>query len=396
MLRRMALASTLILSCLLAACTTDEREAYVLSGTIEAEELPIVAEVGGMVRSIRVEEGDLLSRQQVLAELDDSLLKLQVEEAEALLEQATARLEEAKAGTREQTVQKAVAAVQQANANAQQADARRQQAAIQVSRAEGQLQQVLAQWEGAKRTLAYQQARLEETTKLYEQGGVSQRDYETQKEAVNQAQTQVEQLAAQVAAQRSQVTALKSEAEAAEAQWKAAQAQANSAAAELDLLVEGSTHYTIKSLIAAEKQARAKLESTKLQQSKATLYAPSDGILLRKNISEGEVVKAGMTLFTMMKKDELKLTVYIPEADLSRVRVGQSVEVAVDAYPERRFTGVVRIISDKAEFTPKNVQTKEERTKLVFAVTVQLTDGLDALKPGMPADVFFPAQEVSS
>ncbi|WP_241236235.1 HlyD family secretion protein [Brevibacillus marinus] len=393
---RMVLASTLILSCLLTSCAPDERGAYVLSGTIEAEELPIVAEVGGMVRSIQVEEGDLLRSRQVLAVLDDSLLKLQVEEAEALLEQAAARLEEAKAGTREQTVQKAVAAVRQATANVQQAEARRQQAGIQVSRAEEQLQQVLAQWEGAKRTLAYQQARLEETAKLYEQGGVSQRDYEAQQEVVSQAQTQVEQLAAQVAAQRSQVAALKSEAEAAEAQWKAAQAQAGSASAELDLLVEGSTSYTIKSLIAAEKQARAKLEAAKLQQSKATLYAPSDGILLRTNVSEGEVVKAGTTLFTMMKKDELKLTVYIPEADLNRVQVGQSVEVAVDAYPGRRFAGVVRTISDKAEFTPKNVQTKEERTKLVFAVTIQLTDGLDALKPGMPADVFFPAQEVTS
>ncbi|MBO8165051.1 MAG: HlyD family efflux transporter periplasmic adaptor subunit [Brevibacillus sp.] len=381
---------------LLTACSLNDENEVILSGTIEAEELPIVAEVGGMIQSIAADEGAVLKKQQTIAQIDDRVYALQVEEAEAVLAQATARLEEAKAGTRDQTLAQAAASVQQAEANVRQAEARLQQAKSNVTRAHEQLQQIQAQLDGAKRTLAYHQSRLAEATRLYEQGAASKRDYETQQEAVNQAQTQVDQLTAQVSAYRTQAAAAESEAEAAQAQLNAAQAQADQASAQLDLLREGSTSYTIKALLAAEKQARAKLEAAKLQLEKTTLTAPVDGTLLRRNVAAGEVVKAGATLFTMMQKDSLKLQVYIPQADLDLVKEGQTVTVRVDAYPDQRFTGTITAISDKAEFTPKNVQTREERTKLVFAVTIQLRDGFDKLRPGMPADVYLTEQEVTS
>ncbi|UFJ39839.1 HlyD family efflux transporter periplasmic adaptor subunit [Brevibacillus humidisoli] len=387
-MRNRALLTTLSLSMfLLTSCSLYGQEDTTLSGTIEADELPIVAEVGGMVRSIAVDEGASLQQGEEIATIDDRTFRLQVEEAEALLAQATAKLEEAKAGTRNQTLQQAAASVQQSQATVQQAEARLRQAKAQVTRAQEQLQQVQAQLEGAKRTLAYHQSRLQETTQLFEQGAATNRDVETQQEAVNQAQTQVDQLTAQVSASRSQAISAENEVEAATAQLAAAQSQEDHASAQLDLLREGSTGYTIKALLAAEKQARAKLEAAKLQLQKTTLIAPADGILLRSNITEGEVVKAGATLFTMMKKEKLELTVYIPEADLGMVSVGQQVSVQVDAYPGEQFTGMISAIADKAEFTPKNVQTKEERTKLVFAVTIQLQNGFDKLKPGMPADV---------
>lgn len=381
---------SLIFSCLLLfvlpACSFQNDEALI-SGTIEADELPIVAEVGGAVLKVEAEEGAELKKEQTIAQIDPKSYQIAVNEAEAALAQATAKLEEAKAGSRNQNILKGVAAVRQADANIQLAEARVKQAQANAMRARDTLAQTESQLAGAKRTLAYEQTRLQEATDLYQKGAMAKRDYDAQKEAVNKAQTQVEQLTAQVAANRAQYESAIEDVEAAKAQTGTARAQLDSASAELDLLQEGNTDYNIRALLAAEKQAKAKLDMARLQLQKATIAAPEDGILLRKNITEGEVAKTGATLFTMMKQDKLKLKVYIPEADLGTIRVGQSVGVQVDAYPDETFTGVVSAISDKAEFTPKNVQTKDERTKLVFAVTIEIKSGLDKLKPGMPADV---------
>jgi len=86
------------------------------------------------------------------------------------------------------------------------------------------------------------------------------------------------------------------------------------------------------------------------------------------------------------KLDEVNLTIYVPEDKLNRVYLGQAVEVQVDSFPSRVFTGTVSYISQQAEFTPRNIQTQEERVNMVFAVKVRLPNPEYLLKPGMPAD----------
>jgi multidrug resistance efflux pump len=89
---------------------------------------------------------------------------------------------------------------------------------------------------------------------------------------------------------------------------------------------------------------------------------------------------------TLADLEQLTLTIYIPEDQLGWVQIGQPVSVTVDAYPDRVFVGTVTHIASEAEFTPKNVQTREERVSMVFAVKVALSNKDHALKPGMPAD----------
>jgi len=361
-----------------------------LSGTIEADEWPIVAEVGGLVTNVAAEEGSHVTKDQVLAQIDPRMYENQAAEAKAALDQATAKLEEAKAGSRHASIQKGVAALQQADANLQVAKARKKQADAGISRAQEQLEQTRAQWRGAEQTLSFQQNRLQEASALYEKGAISKKDLETQQEAVSQARTQVSQLEAQAASAEAQYESAKGEASAAVAQTETAEAQKAGAAADLDLLQEGSTDFSIRALVAAQQQAQAKLDQAELQLEKTEITAPADGILLRSSIEQGEVAKVGANLFTMMKADKLKLKVYIPEAQLNRVNKGQQVGIQVDAYPGETFTGTISHIAEKAEFTPKNVQTPDERTKLVFAVTITITEGLDKIKAGMPADVILP------
>jgi hypothetical protein len=90
---------------------------------------------------------------------------------------------------------------------------------------------------------------------------------------------------------------------------------------------------------------------------------------------------------TIGSLDPVRLTVYISEADIGRVRLGQAAEVTVDSFPGRVFQGTVTFIAQKAEFTPRNVQTRDERATTVFAVRIELPNADYALKPGMPADV---------
>lgn len=377
----------------LSGCNWTSENHPSLSGTIEAIEVPIVAEVGGLVTNVTAEEGSAVKKGQVLAQIDKRSYQITVAEAQAALDQATARLEEAKAGSRDTTIQRSIANVQQANANIQLALARKNQAEAGKARAAEQMTQAESQWQGAQQTLLYQQKRLEEATALFEKGAISAKDLDTQKEAVNQAKTQADQWAAQVAQVQAQYRSAQEDIAAAAAQIGTAQAAQAGAQAELDQVKEGSTDYAIRALLASQQQAKAKLDQAILQLEKSKITATDDGTLLRSSIEQGEVAKAGATLFTMMKPDQLELVVYIPEAQLNRVKKGQEVGIKVDAYPEETFTGTISRISEKAEFTPKNVQTPDERTKLVFAVTIHITDGLDKIKPGMPADVLLADEE---
>ena len=110
-------------------------------------------------------------------------------------------------------------------------------------------------------------------------------------------------------------------------------------------------------------------------------------MVLTRSVELGEQVAPGSPLFSLVDLDRLYLKVYVPEPLIGQVALGQRAEVRVDAYPDRAFAATVTKVATPAEFTPKNVETKEERVKLVFAVELSLTENPGGvLKPGMPAD----------
>lgn len=214
-----------------------------------------------------------------------------------------------------------------------------------------------------------------------------------QREAVKQAQTAVHHWEGQVKQHGAQLRMTDQEQQGMAAQIKSAQAQVKTAEAQLDLLKEGATVHTIKQLIAQKNMAEARLEQARIALTKAIITSPVDGIVIRKNVTRGEVVKPSYQLFTLFEEGKLELKVYVPEAQLQQAAVGEEVKIAVDAYPEQVFKGRIKHIAEEAEFTPKNVQTPDERTKLVFEVTIEAVEGWGKLKPGMPADVMFKGSE---
>ena len=117
------------------------------------------------------------------------------------------------------------------------------------------------------------------------------------------------------------------------------------------------------------------------------IVSPSAGTVTLRGVEPGELVTPGMTVIRLTYLDRVKLTIYVNETALGRLNLGQPAKVSIDAFgPGRQFDGNVTYISPVAEFTPKNVQTKEERTKLVFGVKIEIGNSDHALKPGLPAD----------
>lgn len=145
----------------------------------------------------------------------------------------------------------------------------------------------------------------------------------------------------------------------------------------------------LKQAESAVRQAEANLSLLDVQIAKLTIYAPMDGVVLTRSAEVGQMALPGATLIEIGRLNQLELTVYLPEEKFGLIVPGQAVQASVDAYPNRVFEGTVLRMSNEAEFTPTNVQTKEDRTRLVYAVVIKLDNPDLALKPGMIADVEF-------
>ncbi len=138
----------------------------------------------------------------------------------------------------------------------------------------------------------------------------------------------------------------------------------------------------------AASAAQAQHELALARLNDCTVLAPVPGVISTLVFRPGETVNPGQTVATITDLDQTWLTVYLPERLLGQVRLGDSVLVKVDAYPDRDFSGSITFISEQAEFTPKDIQTREERVNSVYRLKVTLPNADRVFKPGMPADAW--------
>ncbi|MTI80419.1 MAG: HlyD family efflux transporter periplasmic adaptor subunit [Firmicutes bacterium] len=180
----------------------------------------------------------------------------------------------------------------------------------------------------------------------------------------------------------------KSKLEQAETLLKTSEGQLSAVEAKLDLLKAGSRENAIEA-------ARIELESRKaiLKASQAILedtkvISPINGTVASKNREQGEFVPAGASIATVVNLNDMWITVFIPTDELPSVKLGQKVTFTVSG-SNKVYQGVIKEIASEGEFTPKTIQTKEERTNIVFEVKIAIDNNNGTLKPGMPADVIF-------
>ncbi|MBC7260541.1 MAG: efflux RND transporter periplasmic adaptor subunit, partial [Chloroflexi bacterium] len=182
----------------------------------------------------------------------------------------------------------------------------------------------------------------------------------------------------------------------AQAAVKEAQAAVELAQAQLDAYEAGATEEQLAAARARVEQAQAALDALLTQRSEIVIRAPSSGVVLSRAVHIGEVVAPGGKILGLADLAQVKLTVYVTENRLGEVALNQKVTVRVDAYPGRTFEGRVVRIADQAQFTPRNVATKEERVNTVYAVEISLPNEEGLLKPGMAADAMFGERGVMS
>jgi multidrug resistance efflux pump len=377
------------------------------SGTLQAEETRIAAEIGGRVTQVLAEEGEPVKRGQVLVRLDDAVLQAQRAEADQAVQAARANLALARAGARPGAVDASNAAVRQAQATLEGAlqgakDARRardelQELDEQIHRAQSRVTLATRQIEQARAQQAAIGARRDSIAgDGSDQGKTQWAIYDKQWAAAAETIAAAEQEArgAQrvvgfLQEVRSAPVALDAAVRAAEGQATLAEAGLVLADSASDLASAGPRPEAVALAAAKVAQAEAAVQVLRVQAEKATIASPLDGVVISRSIQPGESASPGVPLLAVADLKQMTLVAYVPEPRLGEVAVGQEVLVSVDAFPGRAFHGVVGIISSRAEFTPRTIQTQEERAETVFAVEVKLENTDGSLKPGMPADAEF-------
>ena len=205
----------------------------------------------------------------------------------------------------------------------------------------------------ARDRLADAQREVERTRRLYEAGALSQ-------EAHDKARLQVDVLTS----------------------------QEQQAVQQLSLVQTGPRHERITAQRAAVAAAEASVRQSDAALANAVVRAPFSGVVTVKDREEGETVASGAPVLTIMNLDDRWVRIYVPETRVGAIHVGDSATITADTYGDRTYRGAVSFIASQAEFTPRNVQTREERVKLVYAVKIRITqDSTYDLKPGLPADV---------
>lgn len=132
---------------------------------------------------------------------------------------------------------------------------------------------------------------------------------------------------------------------------------------------------------------KANFEQAKMLNDDCQPQAHWDGVVLKKYVEEGELVNPNTPLFTIADLKTVRVTFYVSLKELGKIKLGQKIKVKIDSFKNKIYESKITSISDKAEFTPKNIQTRQERVKEVFAVQGQIINDNYELKPGMPCDV---------
>ncbi len=312
------------------------------SGRIEGRTTVVAANGSAVVAAVEADEGQLVHAGQRLLTLEDPATRARVAAAEQM---------------RRATVSQLAAADRNLTFTTR-------QVTLQIEQAQATCRQARARVEQARATHGQAQRDAERAEQLGEKNEVARQEVESTR------------LKATLAGQGT------AEAEAGLELAMKQLALAELGADQIDVLrrqrdaLESQMH-----------QARAALTEQQTRVNDFLVTSPLTGTVLTRTVEKGERVNPGTPLFTLVDLNGLYLKIYVPEPRIGNVILGQPARVHVDAYPQREFAARVSKIASEAEFTPKNVETREERVKLVFAVELTLLENPGGvLKPGMPAD----------
>jgi HlyD family secretion protein len=312
------------------------------SGIIEGREVTLAPkEIQGRVRSLLVDEGYKVRKGQLLAELESQQL-------------------DARFATLAANVANVDSQIKQASIDVSFTS---KNSAASIAAAEAAVNAAASRFARSRAVLNNNKAEYERQAGLFQEGVASKSVFD---QATMNYQTSV--------------------ADADTAEKDLGQAKANLALAEASQDMIAVKQQQLRGLQEARRAAVAQVAEAQANIQEREIRAPVDGTILSRTVEVGDVVNSGAPIFVMVDMSRLYLKIYVPEPDIPKLRLGDSAQVTVDAFPGRTFPARITKIYDQAEFTPKNVETREERVKLVFGVELSFAPPNPALKPGMPAD----------
>jgi HlyD family secretion protein len=430
-----------LLALSIAGCSAlgaSQSSAIQASGVIEATQVNVSPQLSGRVAQVNVKEGEAVKQGDQLLSLDDSLLQAQRKAAAANLDAARSAQQSAQSSldAAQAQYQAALDAALAADQQARTDDWRSSssgltQPAWYFTQPE-QIQAAQAELDAAKTNLADKQSNLNNVINGVENSGfvaaekrlanariayeaakaVDQRSQSSNNSALRDAAKSASDDAkdeldrAQQAYNDMLTTQAAKDVLKARAELAVAQEHYNTAQDQQRALQTGAM---APQVVAAQKavqqaqdglnqaqagvsQAQAQVDLIDAQLAQLNVPAPVDGVVLTRNIQPGEVIQAGMTALVIGEVSQLKVTVYLAEDKYGQVHLGDHASLKVDSYPNESFDAVVTRIADQAEYTPNNVQTKEQRQTTVYAVELSISNPQGKLIPGMPVDVSFSNQ----
>lgn len=339
-----------------------------VSGFLEADEIRVGSRVGGRVKEVRVEEGEAVSAGQLLVELEPYDLLEREKEAVATLAQREADYLRMKSGFRAEEIAQAEAKSNQAKAYYDKLKAGPRKQEIEAAR--GRLQVAQAELLLARQNFTRR-------TQLYEKNSIPKEEFDAANEQLESAQAQ--------SLVRQQELGLLEEGTR-EEEIREAEGQVAEAKAAWELARNGYRSEDIDQAKAARDAAQAAVDVVREQTKELRIVSPVNGFIEALDLQPGDLVSAGTPVLSVLDKEDLWVRCYVPQ-NRSAIEVGDKLWVTVDGLGGERFLGVVVFVARQAEFTPSNVQTPEERSKLVFRIKVELNEKVGRLRPGMTADV---------
>lgn len=341
------------------------------SGTVSTTEIQLGSLLGGRITAVRVREGDNVLPGQVLVNLDPYQLPGQRAALQAQLAQAQAQLTQLINGPRVQEIAQARAQYHaaQAQATLQRVGSRPEE----IAQAEAALRQVEA-------NLRNDEANEQRFEQLFQRHVVSRQEFENVRTTYHASQQQVN-------AARQRLLELQRGNRPQEIESAAQQAEAQRA--QLQLLEAGTRPEQIAQQRAQIGNIKAQLEQLSATAEETAIRSSCRCQVNSLDWKPGQLLSPNQTVASLFNLNDLWIRVYIPDERFGRMRVGNKVQVRVDAFPKRTFSGTVVQLASRAEFTPRNIQTEEGRRVQVFGVKVALDNSSHLLRPGMPADVFF-------
>jgi HlyD family secretion protein len=339
------------------------------SGTVEARDIHVGSKVGGRIAKVLAREGDRVEAEQVLITFEDKDLEAQLDQARARLEQATANYEKMSHGYQPEERAEAQAAALSARASYDE---------MRNGFRREQVEQAMADLDRAKAEAQNADINYKRAQDLWSQGVVSKQFFDDADMRVRTAKAALE--SAQQHARELSTGQRKETIEAAEARYKQADAVRQR-------IQRGFRPEDVAAAKADLDHAEGELKAAEDRYRERQVISPAAAYVEVLDVRPGDLIGPNTPIATLLERDQTYVRIYVPETRIGKVAVGQKADIMLDAFPGQTFAGTVEQINQKAEFLPRNVQTKEERVHQVLGVKLRISDPDGKVRAGMAADV---------